>query len=139
MNTFKKTTIALITLIASTNVIANSVFKCDVDGVITFSQVECGEEAEKVRVDVTKAPKLDKDAVFKQCVSYLIAQLKDPDSARVGGSKTRWDNDKSGARRILSISINAKNSYGGYGGSRFMDCYVDHSGQHMSKIQYLVR
>ncbi len=121
------------------------IYKCTADGVDTYSQDPCAEDAQPITV--TPPSKLSSDAdttnesaLVEKCVSYFkrFGGFKDPDSIRVDGHFFDWLQDDSGARRVLQLKINAKNSYGGYGGAEFYPCFLNHSGTKLSDNQRLI-
>jgi hypothetical protein len=77
----------------------------------------------------------------QECLAFLKSHgdFKDPDSIKLTGSFFDWVQDDSGARRVLQLKVNAKNSYGGYGGADFYPCFLNHGGTQLSKYQYLIR
>lgn len=72
------------------------------------------------------------EANKKRCLAKIMAMLKDPESARVGGIR-RADGPAPDYETIkgwfpsisYTVSINAKNSYGGYTGSKLWACSFD--------------
>lgn len=115
------------------------VYKCTIDGVETYSQDPCGEET--TVANITPPPlqseKVDKSDILLQCLKVLkVTKLwKDPDSVKLEGHFTDWISDSSGARRVLVLMINAKNSYGGYGGAERHECFLNAAGTRLSKVQ----
>lgn len=115
-----------------------AIYKCEVDGLTTYSQVPCAEDAETVTVNVVgRSAAVSTVDVVQQCFNYIknSKSWKDPESLRLDGYFTRWESDKSGARNIMMIKIYAKNSYGGYDGANYERCFLNHSGDALSKIQ----
>ena len=107
----------------------------------TFSQQPCGHDGKVIAApgvvqprakrqpppDMPALPGVENQA--KQlCVSALMAQLKDPESARVREihrSRTdSWPLDNGSRRpvRYYWMTVNAKNSYGGYAGDKSYRC-----------------
>ncbi|MCL1048439.1 DUF4124 domain-containing protein [Shewanella abyssi] len=122
-----------------------AVYKCTIDGIETYSQDPCSESAEEITVTPPAKMNgskntLSEDQLVKQCVTTLTrySNFKDPESIKLLGYHFDWLQDGSGARRVLQLEINAKNSYGGYGGSKLYPCYLNHSGTQLSKHQYRI-
>ena len=72
------------------------------------------------------------DANKKRCVARILAMLKDPESARVGevsrasGPAPDYESIRGWFPSIAyTVSVNAKNSYGGYTGSKTWLCSFD--------------
>ncbi|MGI2153097.1 hypothetical protein ACROAK_09445 [Shewanella oncorhynchi] len=121
------------------------IYKCINDGIDTYSQTPCAEDAKPIIV--TPPAKLhsgentlNEDELVSQCVEVLkrYAGFKDPDSIKVEGHFYDWLQDDSGARRVLQLKINAKNSYGAYAGSKFQPCFLNYSGTKLSENQRLI-
>ncbi|TVL34490.1 DUF4124 domain-containing protein [Shewanella xiamenensis] len=119
------------------------IYKCSVDGVDTYSQTPCAEDAEPV--NVTPPAKLSSDTVsaselIDQCVAYFkrAGDFKDPDSIKVESHYFDWLQDDSGARRVLQIKVNAKNSYGAYVGGEYRPCFLNYNGTKMSDNQFRI-
>lgn len=122
-----------------------AVYKCTVNGVDTYSQDTCGEDAQPI--NISPPPKINSDrdglsldALAEECIAYfkLAGDFKDPESIQVNGYFLDWVQDDSGARRVLQMKINARNSYGGYNGGEFFPCYLNHSGTKLSDNQFLI-
>ncbi|MDT3319273.1 DUF4124 domain-containing protein [Shewanella sp. SP1S2-4] len=132
-----------IVLMCSASVHAE-IYKCTVDGVETFSQVPCAEDAQSISVTppakLSSAP-LNEADLIDQCVAYFkrAGDFKDPDSIKVEGHFFDWLQDDSGARRVLQIKVNAKNSYGAYAGGEYRTCFLNYNGTKMSDNQYLIK
>lgn len=131
-----------IVLLCSASVHAE-IYKCTVDGVETFSQVPCAEDAQPI--SVTPPAKLSSDTaneaeLIDQCVAYFkrAGDFKDPDSIKVEGHFFDWLQDDSGARRVLQIKVNAKNSYGAYAGGEYRPCFLNYNGTKMTEHQKLI-
>ncbi|QRK80161.1 DUF4124 domain-containing protein [Shewanella sp. LZH-2] len=131
-----------IVLLCSASVNAE-IYKCTVGGVETFSQVPCAEDAQPI--SVTPPAKLSSDTaneaeLIDQCVAYFkrAGDFKDPDSIKVEGHFFDWLQDDSGARRVLQLKINAKNSYGAYAGGEYHPCFLNYSGTKLSENQRLI-
>lgn len=119
------------------------IYKCSIDGVDTFSQVPCAEDAKPIIV--TPPARLSSDTVsaaelIDQCVAYFkrAGDFKDPDSIKVEGHYLDWLQDDSGARRVLQIKVNAKNSYGAYTGGEYRPCFLNYNGTKMTEHQKLI-
>lgn len=119
------------------------IYKCTVDGVDTYSQVPCAEDAKPITV--TPPAKLSSDTaneaeLVDQCVAYFkrAGDFKDPDSIKVESHFFDWLQDDSGARRVLQLKINAKNSYGAYAGGEFRPCFLNYNGTKMTEHQKLI-
>ncbi|KZK66695.1 hypothetical protein A1L58_04590 [Shewanella baltica] len=128
----------------STNVNAE-IYKCTIDGVESYSQDPCADDAQLITVTPPAKLHSDKDTLsmdelLEQCTAVLkrSATFKDPDSVQVLSYKPDWVSDKSGVRRVLMMEINAKNGYGGYNGGEFFPCYLNHSGTKLSDHQFLI-
>ena len=74
----------------------------------------------------------DIEANKRRCLARIMAMLKDPESARVGevtrsaGPAPDYDSSLGWFPSVsYTLSINAKNSYGGYTGSRVWACSFD--------------
>lgn len=135
---------ALLLGFASLSVSA-AVYKCTVNGVDTYSQDPCGEDAQPI--NISPPPKINSDrdgqsldALAEECIAYFkrAGDFKDPESIQVNGYFLDWLQDDSGARRVLQMDINAKNSYGGYGGAEWYPCFLNHSGTKLSEHQYKI-
>lgn len=120
-----------------------SIYKCTVNGVETFSQVPCAEDA--MPINVNPPAKISSDTIneaelIEQCVAYLkrAGDFKDPDSIKIEGHFFDWLQDDSGARRVLQLKINAKNSYGAYAGGEYRPCFLNYSGTKLSDHQRLI-
>lgn len=119
------------------------IYKCTADGVDTYSQVPCAEDAKTITV--TPPAKLSSDIaneaeLVDQCIVYFkrAGDFKDPDSIKVESHFFDWLQDDSGARRVLQLKINAKNSYGAYEGGEYRSCFLNYSGTKMSEYQKLI-
>ncbi|MEE1981333.1 hypothetical protein [Shewanella xiamenensis] len=119
------------------------IYKCSIEGVDTYSQTPCAEDAEPV--NVTPPAKLSSDTVsttelIDQCVAYFkrSGDFKDPDSIKVESHYFDWLQDDSGARRVLQIKINAKNSFGAYDGGKYRSCFLSYNATKVSENQKLI-
>jgi hypothetical protein len=72
------------------------------------------------------------EANKKRCLAKIVAMLKDPESARVGdvhrapGPEPDYETARGWSPSIsYTVSINAKNSFGGYTGSKTWACSFD--------------
>lgn len=119
---------------------ANSVYQCTVDGVSTFSQTPCDDQYNKIDIYVSSGGSASQSDSTLECIEHLKTKYKfqDPESIRVEGSKKTWVTDNSGGRQVLVLELNAKNSYGAYGGSKSYSCFLNHNGTKLSKVQYLI-
>jgi hypothetical protein len=119
-----------------------AVYKCELNGVTTFSQTPCANDAEEVtiRTQAISQNSTSDDELEQACLRLVSSKSvwKDPLSIRIEGSRKSWVTDDSGHRRVLTLFINAKNSYGAYGGPEPHICFLNHSGTGLSKIQHLV-
>lgn len=118
-----------------------AIYKCEVDGVATYSQTPCAQDAETVQVNVTGRSATSPDVdVVEQCFNYLKRSMnwKDPESLRLQNHFKKWETDKSGARHILVLELNAKNGYGAYGGATYEQCFINHSGDALSTVQHYI-
>lgn len=65
------------------------------------------------------------DDAIKNCFSAVQGRLKDPYSAVLeGGGPGGFTTEKGAARQQVVISVNAKNGYGGYAGSKSYICVL---------------
>lgn len=121
------------------------IYKCTTDGVDIYSQFPCAEDAQPITI--TPPAKLhsgentvNEDELVSQCVEVLkrYAGFKDPDSIKVEGYFYDWLQDDSGARRVLQLKINARNSYGAYAGGKYQPCFLNYSGTLLSVNQQLI-
>ncbi|MGE6316457.1 hypothetical protein ACQKC1_11885 [Shewanella baltica] len=128
----------------STNINAE-IYKCTIDGVESYSQDPCADDAQLITVTppvkLHSGEHLNEDELVQQCIDRLkiVGDFKDPDSIKVMGHFFEWLEDDSGPRRVLQLRINAKNSYGGYSGADFHPCFLNHSGTKLSDNQYLIK
>jgi hypothetical protein len=122
------------------------IYKCTLDGVETYSQDPCADDAQAITV--TPPAKIHSgesaqtlESLAQQCIATFrfLGDFKDPDSIQVQGYFLDWLEDDSGARRVLQMNINAKNGYGGYGGAKSYPCFLNHSGTKLSGHQYLIK
>lgn len=119
------------------------IYKCSVDGVETYSQVPCAEDAKPITVippAKLSSVTTSEAELIDQCVAYFkrAGDFKDPDSIKVEGHHFDWLQDDSGARRVLQLKINAKNSYGAYAGGEYRSCFLNHSGTKLTEYQKLI-
>ncbi|MDP5459890.1 DUF4124 domain-containing protein [Alishewanella sp. SMS8] len=127
---------ALLLLTAS-----STFYKCDLNGLVVYSQQPCPANAVEQLVQApAQQPKAADTNVETLCLNYLRQNenWKDRDSLKVEGARTTWVNDYSGARRVLILEINAKNSYGAYSGAKPFSCYLNHNGSGLSEIQHKI-
>lgn len=82
------------------------------------------------------------EANKKRCLARIVAMLKDPESAKVGEvtRANKPDPDYETARGWFpsvsyNVSVNAKNSYGGYTGSKLWACSFDLKEQEILKAR----
>lgn len=118
-----------------------AIYKCQVNGVDTYSQVPCAEDAETVTVNVTgRSAAVSTDNVVQQCFEHVknTKSWKDPESLRLQSHYTKWESDKSGARHVMILEVSAKNSFGAYDGANYEQCFLNHSGDGLSKIQHYI-
>ncbi len=121
---------------------ADSVYQCTVDGVSTFSQIPCDDKYEKIEVDNysgRETSQTEMNGAKQECFNLHMENFKDPESVRIEGSKRIWTTDNSGGRQVLILELNAKNTDGAYGGSKPYRCFLNHSGDKLSKVQYLIK
>jgi|GEM_PF-1411754 len=119
------------------------VYKCENNGVTTYSQTQCGEDAVVVEIKTNGPGSNDgfsEDQLVTACVEmHKRRQVwKDIESVRAEGFTKSWVSDDSGPRHILTVNINAKNSYGGYASPEPHICFLNHSGNGFSKVQKFV-
>lgn len=138
-----RTSLLAIFISVATFSLQASIYKCTVNGVETFSQVPCAEDAQPIKV--TPPAKLSSDTaneaeLIDQCVAYFkrAGDFKDPDSIKIEGHFFDWLQDDSGARKVLQLKINAKNSYGAYAGGEYRPCFLNYSGTKLSDHQKLI-
>ncbi|PHI35960.1 DUF4124 domain-containing protein [Pseudoalteromonas sp. GCY] len=128
-------------LCVSSSTLAFEVYKCDVDGVITYSDRPCAKDAEKVKVR-SNAPSTrpSPDKLVEECLAYVKENRawKDPDSVQLVSYRKIWTHDSSGARQVLRLEVKAKNSYGAYDGTTHSSCFLNHSGTGLSSVQELL-
>lgn len=118
------------------------IYKCTIDGVESYSQDPCADDAQLITV--TPPSKISSDtenvnesALVEQCAAVIkrSGEFKDPDSVKVEDHYYTWAKDDSGARRVMMLRINAKNSYGGYTGGEYFPCFLNYNGTKLSDIQ----
>lgn len=134
--------ILLFALIMSAQLNAAQVYKCTVNGVITFSDQPCSADAQIVKVQSGKSDtKANPSQLVNQCLKQVkqTRSWKDPESVKVVNHFKRWEQDDSGARQLLVLEVKAKNGYGAYDGTTFSECFLDHNGTGLSTIQHFVR
>lgn len=108
--------------------VSAQVYKCEVDGKTTFSQVPCSEDAELTEYKnqqstsysyqpfVATAYVVELDEILaEEAKEKIRAMLKDPDSAIFSDLITTIAPDNKNKLGICG-NVNAKNSYGGYTG-----------------------
>lgn len=141
----KRILLFIVMLVGLPNVGLGAVYKCTIDGVETYSQEPCGESPQLMTISPAARMNssdndLSEEMLVQKCLGALTNNggFKDPESARLQGYHFDWIQDDSGARRVLQLKINAKNSYGGYGGGKYYPCYLNHSGTQLSAHQYLI-
>ena len=126
---------------------AQSVFKCKVNGVTTFSQTPCDDQYQEIEVDVSSATpesqfKLDK--LQAQCLDVIVERHPyiDVKSARITSNKVTWLNDRSGARQVMTLTVVDSKSFaekdGSFTGPKSYQCFLNHDGTKPSRIQNLV-
>ncbi len=111
------------------------------------------KEKERIQKEINTLPPIaefSKENIEKkknQCISRILANLKDPDSVMVGELKM----DKIPVRTPLQIFhgskwtagitslilINARNSHGGYVGAHYWACYFDVQGERVIGVKSL--
>ncbi|KAA1165778.1 DUF4124 domain-containing protein [Pseudoalteromonas fuliginea] len=134
--------ILLFALIISAQLNAAQVYKCTVNGVITFSDQPCSADAQIVKVQSGKSnATANPSQLVNQCLKQVkqTRSWKDPESVKVVNHFKRWEQDDSGARQLLVLEVKAKNGYGAYDGTTFSECFLDHNGTGLSTIQHFVR
>lgn len=134
--------ILLFALIMSAQLNAAQVYKCTVNGVITFSDQPCSADAQIVKVQSGKSnTTTNPSQLVNQCLKQVkqTRSWKDPESVKVVNHFKRWEQDDSGARQLLVLEVKAKNGYGAYDGTTFSECFLDHNGTGLSTIQHFVR
>lgn len=120
----------LVFLMLLSNLATAQVYKCEVNGVSTFSQQPCSEDAELtnyknqplVRIEpkpfVPTAYEISFDSALADKAKLVIkGMLKDPESAIFSDLITTLAPDNKGFIGICG-QVNAKNSYGGYTGNK---------------------
>lgn len=120
--------------------VSADIYKCSIEGVDTYSQIPCAEDAKTIKV--TPPAKLSsvttsEAELIDECVAYFkrAGDFKDSDSIKVEGHFFDWLQDDSGARRVLQIKVNAKNSYGAYAGAEYRPCFLNYNGTKLSENQ----
>lgn len=129
-----------LTLAASGAAGAQGIYRCGT----TFSETPCGPGSITIQPaaattspqaalpplpDTTASPETV-SAAKAACVAALIANLKDPDSLKLGTVERRgpwyaYVGDQRVPARAYSVNANAKNTYGGYTGEKAYLCSVD--------------
>jgi len=106
-------------------------YKCaDPDtGVVTYSQTQClGSSNDEIKISRSPTSAHDKDGQ-ESCYAAIRARLKNPESMRVeAAGKMELDVIQYAGTKILAyklpVVVNAKNSYGGYTGSKVWTCIL---------------
>ncbi|MCL1072948.1 hypothetical protein [Shewanella dokdonensis] len=121
------------------------IFKCEVDGKVTFSSMPCSDDAEIITVSEQKKMLTDKggyslDELAEQCFNVIHerVQFKDPRSAYISKYRLDWASDDSGPRRVLVVSINAREVAGGYVGDEEYKCLLNYDGTRLSNIPFFI-
>ena len=98
----------------------------------TFSQTPCGPDAKQVSAAVPQpSGPVDPEVRVKiedDCRRWIVGvpQWKDRESVRIGTIYRGANQPRDGrVLRAYHVSVNAKNSYGGYQGERPFVCYAD--------------
>lgn len=120
-----------------------AVYKCEIKGVTTYSQTPCAIDAKEIAVRTngnSSSDGLSEHDLQQACLNVIKRKntWKDITSVRIEGATKSWSNDDSGPRHILTLHINAKNGYGGYGGAEPFICFLNSSGTGLSQIQQFV-
>ncbi|ADC64069.1 DUF4124 domain-containing protein [Allochromatium vinosum] len=134
---------ALIAVMLATSGAQAQVYKCadPITGETVYSQTQCATEAKTVNIqDIQATPTVaiaENDALARRCANSI--QFKDPDSVRIEkvGAMSATVIDYAGSRivaNVLHVWINARNSYGGYTGSKMYYCYLS---QHDKKVLFV--
>ena len=123
----------IITMMISTSALGQTVYKCsNPDGKLTFSQQPCTPTGgETISINKPAAGYVS-DAYIRHenelgaiCLSHVRGFLKDPDSAKIEGTPVTGISTKTGeVRKSVRISVNARNSYGGYSGAETVECVL---------------
>ncbi len=140
MNMARIATIVFLVFAAAHDAHAQKLYRCG----STFSQTPCGADAQEIKAagvpQPIPQPALESLAperyaeVRAMCERGIREQpaWKDPDSVKirsiVRGARTIAVTFESGRRRAVApwyVTVNAKNSYGGYAGERLAECYFD--------------
>lgn len=135
----KKVIIAVIALACATP--AQAMYKCTVNGSVTFSDKPCANDAEKIDIRTAKSEPgtgLPGAVLCRQNIPKFLT-FKDPDSVKLKdfvkfGSDTRKVHGVTVAVNLWSASVNAKNSYGGYTGEKAIFCVTDIGDQMVFEI-----
>ncbi len=126
---------------------AQSVFKCKVNGVTTFSQTACDDQYQEIEVDVSSATpesQFKQDKLQAQCLNVIVERHPyiDVKSARITSNKVTWLNDRSGARQVMTLTVVDSKSFaekdGSFTGPKSYQCFLNHDGTKPSRIQNLV-
>jgi hypothetical protein len=118
--------VLLSAVLAFTEASTATVYKCG----NTYSNVPC-DNAKKLSVDDAQPLGSTKSVnnETQMCIAYVKATLFDPDSAKIenafqaSGELISVAGQKIYAKKYL-ITVNAKNRYGGYVGSKVLHCHV---------------
>lgn len=120
----------------------SAVYHCVIDGVPTYSQTPCANDAKEITVSnsTSQTPQTVNQDVIKQCTELAkkAGNYRDPNSFIVLHHEKIWLSDKSGARQVLAMKVNAKNGYGGYGEAKPFNCFLNHNGTGLSQVQKLI-
>lgn len=126
------------------SVFAQDAHKCKTLNGYVYQDSPCREDVRVTGGSRTPAPT---DASGPMEIGKEICRIaapkavgwKDPESIRIGmifGGKTeviRIGESPVGAR-LFYVNVNAKNSYGGYGGEKALLCYTSEDGRRVIKI-----
>lgn len=113
--------------------------KCTINGRVAYQQAPCpsGADAKTLDSGHSRSPVRDIPPEQRKSGSFLCASaapgfFKDPDSVRIRGDALYVQSDRiiyggpgqTAVAHIYAMTINAKNSYGGYVGEKNYWCYV---------------
>jgi hypothetical protein len=131
-------------LLLASQISHGAAYKCkDANGKTVYSDTACsGQNAESIHVQKS-APPPSQSEVVQKCFDLQMTLnghlYKDPTSAHLEGSYVNWVSVEGvGARQLITVLINAKNSYGAYAGSKPSECLWMPDGRVLDKSGFVV-
>ena len=112
-----------------------SYYKCtDTNGDIRYQNTRCAGEQDEKRLRVDAPPDVPAtsrdDGLIQTCFNVKKISLKDPDSAKLEHGFVVPKALKLGVvGRQVVLTVNAKNSYGGYTGGQIYSCLMTQQGK----------